>query len=147
MYRDNLLREPGGISLDGVDIDLRKIETPVYIVSTIDDHIAPWRSTYAATQLYSGPIRFVLGGSGHIAGIVNPPEAGKYCYWTADSLPPEPDEWFEQATRHAGSWWPDWMEWVSDTVGAKVPARVPGDQGLEVLDDAPGVYVRIRDID
>jgi polyhydroxyalkanoate synthase len=147
MYRDNLLREPGGISLDGEAIDLRKVAAPVYIVSTVDDHIAPWQSTYAATQLYSGPIRFVLGGSGHIAGIVNPPEAEKYCYWTAESLPPQPEAWFEQATRHPGSWWPDWMQWVSGTVGEKVPARVPGDQGLEALDDAPGVYVRIRDID
>lgn len=144
MYHLNKVVEPGGISLRGVPIDLRKIKTPTYILSTREDHIAPWKSTYAATRLYSGPVRFVLSASGHIAGVVNPPSANKYCYWTNPELRPDPDAWFADAAETPGSWWPDWQEWVGKHAGAMVPARMPGGGVLPPLEDAPGSYVKVR---
>ena len=144
LYEKNLLCKPNGISLGGVGIDLNKVETPAYFISAKEDHIAPWKSTYAGTQLLSGPMRFVLGMSGHIAGIVNPPSAKKYGYWTNDALPETPDEWLAGAEFHDGSWWPDWKKWVQRYNGKKVPARVPGDGKLEVIEDAPGSYVKVR---
>lgn len=146
MYQENLLAEPGGIMLAGVPIDLRKIRTPTYIVSTKEDHIAPWKSVYAGTQLYKGPRRFVLGASGHIAGVINPPAANKYSYWLNDSLPASPDEWFAGAEQHQGSWWEDWGRWVAAHGGKKVPARIPGDGALKAIEDAPGRYVKERAI-
>ena len=143
MYQHNRLREPGGITLDGVPIDLTTIDVPVYILSTREDHIAPWRSTFAATGIYGGPIRFVLAMSGHIAGVVNPPAAGKYGYFTGD-LVSTPDAWFEAATAHEGSWWPDWDTWVSGHDGAEVPPRKPGAGALPAIEDAPGRYVKVR---
>ena len=143
MYQDNRLREPGGITLDGVPIDLSSIDAPVYILSTREDHIAPWKSTYAATRLYSGPIRFVLAMSGHIAGVVNPPSANKYGYFTGE-VAETPDAWLESATAHEGSWWPDWDAWVSEHDDGEVPAREPGAGALPVIEDAPGRYVRVR---
>ena len=143
MYQDNRLREPGGITLDGVPIDLSSIDVPVYILSTREDHIAPWKSTYAATSLYSGPIRFVLAMSGHIAGVVNPPSANKYGYFTGE-VAETPDAWLEAAASHEGSWWPDWDAWVSEHDGGKTPAREPGAGALPVIEDAPGRYVKVR---
>jgi polyhydroxyalkanoate synthase len=143
MYQENLLREPGGITLDGVKIDVRKIKTPAFLLSTREDHIAPWRSTYAATQLYGGPVKFVLSASGHIAGVVNPP-GGKYGHWTNDRNPVTPDDWLATATPHEGSWWPAWEEWVAANGGGMVKARVPGDGKLTPLEDAPGSYVKVR---
>ena len=143
MYQHNRLREPGGIVLDGVPIDLSGIGVPVYILSTREDHIAPWRSTYAATRLYRGPIRFVLAMSGHIAGVVNPPAANKYGYYTGE-LAPTPDAWLEAATAHDGSWWPDWDAWVSVHGGGEAAPRAPGDGALPVIEDAPGRYVKVR---
>jgi polyhydroxyalkanoate synthase len=143
MYQENLLREPGGITLDGVKLDVRKIKTPAFLVSTREDHIAPWRSTYAATQLYSGPVKFVLSASGHIAGIVNPP-GGKYGHWQNDSNPPTADEWLATATAREGSWWPAWEEWIAAHAGGTVKARVPGDGKLKPIEDAPGSYVKVR---
>jgi len=144
LYQQNLLVQPGGITLEGVPIDLTAIETPCYILAAKDDHIAPWRSTYAATRLYSGPLRYVLGMSGHIAGVVNPPVAKKYGYWTNTALPPEAERWFDGAQSHEGSWWLDWKKWVSRYNGKKVPARVPGEGGLEAIEEAPGSYVQVR---
>ena len=144
MYQNNVLCQPGGVTLKGVPIDLRTIDTPVYMLSTREDHIAPWTSTYAGTQLYSGPIKFVLGASGHIAGVINPPAANKYGYWTNKELPTNPDEWLAGATQHEGSWWTDWDRWVKKYNGKKVPARVPGDGKLDVIEDAPGSYVKLR---
>jgi len=145
MYLENKLVEPGGITLAGVPLDLGKISTPGYVVSTRDDHIAPWRSTYAAVNLYQGPVKFVLSASGHIAGIVNPPEAHKYNYWTNEKNPSTPEAWLEGAKEHRGSWWPDWQKWVAGHAGGKpVPARKPGAGKLKVLGDAPGDYVRVR---
>jgi polyhydroxyalkanoate synthase len=137
-------RSAGGITLAGTPIDLRKIKTPAYIISTREDHIAPWPATYAATQLYQGPVRFVLGASGHIAGIVNPPAGNKYSYWTNDKCPPEPQAWLASAKENPGSWWPDWAQWIAKSGGAKVAARKPGDGKLKAIEDAPGSYVKVR---
>jgi polyhydroxyalkanoate synthase len=144
MYQENLLSKPGGISLAGVPIDLRKIKTPAYFLSTREDHIAPWKSTYRGTQLLGGPKRFVLAASGHIAGVVNPPDSGKYGHWINKDLPPDPEEWFKGATEMAGSWWPDWHRWVSALAKQQVAAREPGDGKLKPIEDAPGSYVKVR---
>ncbi len=144
LYIDNLLREPGGITLRGVDLDVRKVKTPTYVLSTHDDHIAPWRTTYATTQLFSGPVKFVLSESGHIAGVVNPPEAGKYGYWLHSDYPDDPEQWLASATQKRGSWWPDWSRWMRRRGGGKVPARQPGDGRLPGLEAAPGSYVKKR---
>ena len=142
MYLHNRMREPDGITLGGVGIDLRRIATPQYFLSASEDHIAPWKSTYAGTQLVSGPVRFVLGASGHIAGVMNPPAGKKYCYWTNDKIAATPDDWFAGTKRHEGSWWVDWDQWVSQFAGKSVPARQPGDGALTPIEDAPGSYVK-----
>ena len=143
MYQQNDLIKPGAIELDGVAIDLRRIKVPSYLISTREDHIAPWKSTYRATQIYAGKVRFVLAASGHIAGVVNPPDSGKYSHWVNDQLPPDPDEWFRTATELSGSWWPDWQRWIAAQDKAMVPARQPGDGALPPLCDAPGEYVKV----
>jgi polyhydroxyalkanoate synthase len=144
MYRRNLLMQPGGLVLDGVAVDLRKVRTPTYFLATKDDHIAPWRSCYPGTQAFAGHKRFVLGASGHIAGVVNPPAANKYGYWTSPKMPADPDKWLAGAQQHEGSWWPDWLAWLARRSGRKVPARQPGDGKLAPLEDAPGSYVKMR---
>ncbi len=143
MYQENRL-SAGEIKLLGTKIDLSKIKTPVYILSTREDHIAPWRSTYVATQLYQGPKEFVLAASGHIAGVVNPPAANKYSHWIGKSTPPSPDDWLAAAEQRSGSWWPHWDEWVKKFSGGQSPARKPGDGKLKAIEDAPGSYVRVR---
>jgi polyhydroxyalkanoate synthase subunit PhaC len=144
MYIGNKLREPGGIQLAGVPIDVTQVETPAYFISTVEDHIAPWKTTYLGAQLLKGPVRFVLGGSGHIAGIVNPPVANKYWYWINDKLRDTADEWLATARKHEGSWWKDWGEWIAQFGGDRVPARKPGEGGLKVIEDAPGSYAKLR---
>jgi poly[(R)-3-hydroxyalkanoate] polymerase subunit PhaC len=144
MYMKNLLREPGGITLLGVPIDLSKITVPVYFVSAIEDHIAPWKATYAGPKLVSGKARFVLSGSGHIAGMINPPAANKYGYWINEKLPTDADDWLAGAAQHEGSWWPDWAKWLAAHRGKEVAARVPGKGKLKVIEPAPGTYARIR---
>jgi polyhydroxyalkanoate synthase len=144
MYQENRLVRPGGISILGVPIDLTQIEVPSFLLSTKEDHIAPWRSCYAATRLYRGPVSFCLAGSGHIAGVINPPDARKYAHWTSRKLPPTPEEWLEGAKENPGSWWVTWDAWVSKFGHGTVPARVPGDTGLALIEDAPGSYVRKR---
>jgi len=144
MYMNNMLAQPGALTLAGTKIDLSKVTTPAYFVSAIEDHIAPWKTTYAGPRLLGGRNRFVLSGSGHIAGMVNPPAANKYGYWTNDKLPDEPDEWFANAKQHEGSWWPNWREWITPYLGREVPARVPGKGKLKVIEAAPGTYARIR---
>jgi polyhydroxyalkanoate synthase subunit PhaC len=145
MYMANKLKEPGGIILDNVPIDISKISIPAYFISTAEDHIAPWKSVYRGARVLSGKVRFVLGGSGHIAGIVNPPSAKKYCYWINSKLAESPDEWLEKAKRHEGSWWNDWQAWMEqNNEGVKVAARVPGDGKLKVIENAPGTYVSLR---
>jgi polyhydroxyalkanoate synthase len=149
MYQKNLLIQPGGLTLDNVPIDLRKISIPLYIQAGKEDHIAPANSVYKATQLYSGPVRFMLAGSGHIAGVVNPPRAKKYQHWLNETgkNPPTLAEWQKGAVEHPGSWWNDWDKWLSEKSGAKVPARVPGEGGLPAIEDAPGSYVKVRVMD
>jgi polyhydroxyalkanoate synthase len=144
MYHRNVLKDAGGITLADVPIDLRNIEVPTYFLSTREDHIAPWRSTYAGTQLVSGPVRFVLGASGHIAGVINPPSANKYGYWTNKALPADPETWLAAADYQAGSWWTDWNKWIARHGGGKVPARQPGSGELAAIEDAPGSYVQVR---
>jgi polyhydroxyalkanoate synthase subunit PhaC len=144
MYHQNVLKNAGGLTLANVPIDLRKIDTPLYFLSTREDHIAPWRSTYAGTQLVSGPVRFVLGASGHVAGVVNPPSANKYGYWTNENLSSGPDKWLTAATYHQGSWWNDWASWISSHGGDKVSSREPGCGKLEAIENAPGSYVKVR---
>ncbi|MDH3232085.1 MAG: class I poly(R)-hydroxyalkanoic acid synthase [Alphaproteobacteria bacterium] len=144
MYQENLLTKPGAITLQGVPVDLSKIEVPTLILSTREDHIAPWKSTYFGTRAYSGKVRFVLSASGHIAGVVNPPAAQKYCYWTNPKKPKSPDKWLEKAERHDGSWWPEWLKWLSKYGGGNVPARIPGDGKLKPIEDAPGSYVLVK---
>jgi polyhydroxyalkanoate synthase len=144
MYQKNLLKEPGGITLGGVPIDLSKVKTPAFFLSTVEDHIAPWKSTFAGAGLLGGPVEFVLGGSGHIAGVINPPVANKYGYWTNGRPQGDPDDWFQQATHTEGSWWSRWAKWVAALGPEKVPARKPGSGKLRVLGDAPGEYVQVR---
>ena len=139
MYQQNDLIKPGGIELLGVKLDLRKIKLPTYILSTREDHIAPWASTYRATQTYTGDIRFVLAASGHIAGVVNPPDAGKYSHCVNTSLPADPEAWLASSTELAGSWWPDWQRWVTGQEPVQVPARKP----KNAVEDAPGSYVKV----
>ncbi len=144
MYQQNLLATPGGVTLDGVALDLGLIKVPAYFLSTREDHIAPWRSTYLGTQLLGGEKRFVLAASGHIAGVVNPPEGGKYNHWVNEALPASAQEWLDGATELAGSWWGDWNRWVTAKAPGQVPARVPGDGGLPPIEDAPGRYVQVK---
>ncbi len=142
-YQENKLVEPGGITLCGVPIDLKRIRTPTYFLSTKEDHIAPWASTYAATQLFRGKNTFVLAGSGHIAGVINAAESGKYGFWLNDKLPADPKDWLEGAAQQEGSWWPHWKTWITDHSGPLVKARIPGKDKLKPIEDAPGSYVRI----
>lgn len=144
LYIKNLLKEPGGVTLADTQIDLSKVKTPVCFVSTVDDHIAPWLSTYAGSQLFAGPVKFILGGSGHIAGIINPPVSNKYGYRVTNKPAADPEKWAEGAKIHAGSWWPEWARWVKRRAGAQLGARTPGDGELNVLEDAPGSYVKVR---
>jgi len=146
MYQKNLLSQPGGIVVDNVPIDLRKVKIPVYIQAGKEDHIAPSRPVYKATQIYGGPVRFMLAGSGHIAGVVNPPRNKKYQHWLneTDKNPPTLAEWQAGAKEFPGSWWHDWDKWLSALSGPKVPARVPGAAGLPAIEDAPGSYVKVR---
>jgi polyhydroxyalkanoate synthase len=140
MYLENRLREPGGIKIGRTAIDLRKIQLPAYFLSTRDDHIAPWKSTYLGARLLSGPTRFIVGGSGHVAGVINPPAANKYGFWSNDALPDDPEEWLQGATLQPGSWWLDWDRWIGNFAGKQVPARQPKD----AIEDAPGSYVMVR---
>lgn len=144
MYMNNRLVEPGGLTIAGTPIDLRRVAVPVYLLSTREDHIAPWRSTFAATRLYSGPVRFVLAGSGHIAGVINPPSKRRYGYSIHPRRTRSPDRWLAAAKPVAGSWWPDWGRWVARHGGGWTAARIPGRGPLPAIEDAPGSYVRVR---
>jgi polyhydroxyalkanoate synthase len=135
-YLDNALVRPGAFSLDGVPIDVSKVEAPLYVLSAQNDHIAPWRSTYRTTQLVSGPCRQVLASGGHVAGMVNPPGNPKAFYWRNDQTPANPDEWLAGAEKVQGSWWDDWAAWAGERSGEKVaPPTLP--EGAP----APGSYV------
>jgi polyhydroxyalkanoate synthase len=144
IYRDNLLVQPGGITALGVPIDLTTVATPTYIQGGKEDHIAPARSAYKLTNQFTGEKRFVLAGSGHIAGVVNPPSAHKYQHWTSDTLPERFDDFVKVATEHKGSWWPDWIAWLAPRSGKQVKPRKPGTGRFKAIEDAPGRYVKER---
>jgi polyhydroxyalkanoate synthase len=149
MYLRNNLAKPGGIELAGVPVDLTKVNIPIYLLASREDHIAPYPSVFKACHLFSGPVRFVLAGSGHIAGVINPPSMGKYQYWVngaQDGQVGELDDWLAGAKEHPGSWWPDWDKWLAPQSGPRVPARKPGAGKKKgaIIEDAPGSYVKMR---
>ena len=145
MYLQNQFCKPNGMSVDGTPIDLRQVRIPTCFVSAVEDHIAPWKSTYAGARLFQGPVKFILGKAGHVAGIINPPGPRQYGYFTGPT-PSEmsADEWLAKAEVHEVSWWNEWTQWVAALSGEKVPARVPGAGQLPALEDAPGSYVARR---
>lgn len=147
LYRDNKLAVADALSIAGTPIDLHRVTTPTYVQAGREDHIAPAQSVWKITNYFKGPLRFVLAGSGHIAGVVNPPAAGKYQYWTNEAKVTTLSEFLAGARETKGSWWPDWVEWLGAIDAARVPAegaRVPGRGKLEPLCDAPGTYVKMR---
>lgn len=147
LYRDNKLATPGAIVIDGTLIDLHKVKTPAYIQAGREDHIAPLKSVWKLTEHFSGPLRFLLAGSGHIAGVVNPPADNKYQYWTSEKDLTTLDEFVADAAETKGSWWPDWIEWIrsfGDESVAVKSARIPGNGMLKALEPAPGSYVKSR---
>ena len=144
MYIHNKLREPKGLTIAGRSIDLSTVTTPCYFISAKDDHIAPWKSTFAGAKLFGGKVRFVLGGSGHIAGIVNPPVANKYCFWANDELTHEAESWLQNADRFDGSWWSDWSVWISSQGSRTVNARKIRNNRTNPFENAPGSYAKLR---
>ncbi len=143
MYLQNELREPGRLVCLGVPVDVGKIGVPTYLYGSREDHIVPWQGAYESTQLLSGPLRFVLGASGHIAGVVNPPAKGKRSHWIGQALPESADDWFAQASEHPGSWWPDWAKWLSGFAGESRPApERAGNARHRPIEPAPGRYVK-----
>lgn len=140
-YNRNQLAR-GTMELKGVNLDLSKVKTPIYELATVDDHIAPAKSVYNGIYLFGGPLKFVLAGSGHIAGVVNPPHKKKYQYWTNRKKAPSLEAWKSSATEHAGSWWPDWIKWLASKSGDKVNPRDPAKGKFKPIEDAPGSYVK-----
>jgi polyhydroxyalkanoate synthase len=145
LYQQNLLVAPNGIELLGTPINVTRITTPSYLLSTREDHIAPWVSTYTATQMFDGPITFVLADSGHIAGVVNPPGGKKkYGFCANAHLPPKAEDWLRDAREENGSWWPHWHKWQAKFAGKQVRAKKPGSKQYPELEAAPGSYVRVK---
>jgi polyhydroxyalkanoate synthase len=147
LYRDNRLVVPDSLSADGTPIDLTRIQTPAYVQAGREDHIAPVQSVWKIMDHLRGPKTFLLAGSGHIAGVVNPPSAKKYQYWTNDKKVESLEEFIAGASETPGSWWPHWIEWIQGQDHAKVPVtgkRMPGGKGDTVIEDAPGRYVKSR---
>jgi len=147
LYRDNLLVQPNALSADGTPIDLTKVKTPSYVQAGREDHIAPPESVWKLTDHFTGPIRFVLAGSGHIAGVVNPPDAKKYQYWTSEDDHNSLESFADAAQEHPGSWWPDWLAWLEAQDPKRLKAtgvRKPGSKANPAIEDAPGRYVKMR---
>ncbi len=144
MYQKNLMREPGGISMANVPINLGDIDVPTYFLATKEDHIAPWPGVYQGMKRFGGQSKFVLAASGHIAGVINPPTAEKYSYWTNEQKLDEQEDWLESSVEKPGSWWNDWQSWILSNTGQKVPARIPGKGKLSSIEAAPGSYVKVR---
>ena len=143
-YLENRL-STGSMVLDNTLLDLSKVKVPVYNLATREDHIAPADSVLYGSQFFGGPVRYVLSGSGHIAGVVNPPASGKYQYWTNDNIKDvKLADWLKNATEHKGSWWPDWRQWLESLDPERVPARPVGTAEMPPIEDAPGSYVRVR---
>jgi len=146
-YLENKLCEPNALVCGGVPIDLRKINVPTYLYASREDHIVPWKTAYASTGIFTGKNRFVLGASGHIAGVINPPAKHKRSYWVGPDgqHPKHADQWLAKTTEHAGSWWPDWYEWLAGQSGKKIKApSAPGNADFAVLESAPGSFVKVR---
>jgi polyhydroxyalkanoate synthase len=150
-YLQNELKQPGKLTVCGEKVDLGAIQAPVYIYGSREDHIVPWTSAYRSTQLLKGKKRFVLGASGHIAGVINPPpkpgKPPKRSHWIAKgaALPAEADTWLAGATEHPGSWWPDWSAWLASHAGADKPApKAPGNRKYKAIEPAPGRYVKVK---
>jgi len=145
MYVNNNLAKSGGFTCCGKSVELEKIKTPSYFLSAIEDHIAPWKTTFLGTELMGGPVKFVLGGSGHIAGVINPPAKNKRNFWSDGELGQGADHWLETATDHPGSWWSHWHEWLDQQEAKQVPAREIGSHSdYQEIVPAPGDYVRVR---
>ena len=144
MYLKNLLVKPNGLELLDTPINLSKITTPTYMLATREDHIAPWVSSYLATQVFDGPCVFTLADSGHVAGVINPPVKKKYGYWSSSKLPPKPEDWFKGVTEHEGSWWPHWDAWQSKLAGPKLSARNVGGGKHKPIEKAPGKFAKVR---
>lgn len=142
-YLDNKLAQ-GRLMLAGKPLDLKSIDVPLYSVATREDHIAPAASVFLGVQMFGSSARFVLAGSGHIAGVINPPARGKYQYWTGGPPKGKLDDWIAKAEMHPGSWWPDWLAWIEQQDGVRVPARVPGEGPFPAIEDAPGSYVKVK---
>ena len=144
-YLDNSLSQ-GTVSLGGTPIDLKSVKIPIYNLATREDHIAPPKSVLLGSKFFGGPVRFVLSGSGHIAGVVNPPSKHKYQFWTGRRpRSADLDKWLAKAKEHPGSWWPNWFAWLRRQDKTEVPAPAPGGGTLAPIEDAPGSYVRVRD--
>ena len=144
-YLDNKLAK-GQMLIDGAPLDLKSVTVPIYNLATREDHIAPPKSVLLGCKFFGGPVRFVMAGSGHIAGVVNPPAKNKYQYWTGQRpRNADLDGWLAKAKEYPGSWWPDWLVWLTRQGPTEVPARVPGEGALKAIEDAPGSYVRVRD--
>jgi polyhydroxyalkanoate synthase len=143
-YLENRL-STGTMVLDNTLLDLSKVKVPVYNLATREDHIAPAESVLYGSQFFGGPVKYVLSGSGHIAGVVNPPASGKYQFWTNDNIKDvKLADWLKGAQEHKGSWWPDWRQWLENLDAETVPARTPGSAAMPAIEDAPGSYVRVR---
>jgi polyhydroxyalkanoate synthase len=143
ILKANELTQGGALTIGGDAIDLGKLETPAMVISLKDDHVSAWQATYDGAKLLGGDTRFLLGGSGHNAGVINPPAANKHGYWTNAKMPATAEQWMDSATRHEGSWWPEWQAWLVRDGGEKVKARVPGKGKLKAIEPAPGSYVRM----
>jgi polyhydroxyalkanoate synthase subunit PhaC len=143
-YLDNKLSK-GEMEIGGARLDLRKVTIPVYNMATREDHIAPARSVFLGSRFFGGPVRFVLAGSGHIAGVVNPPARNKYQFWAGPKPTGDFEKWLARARERPGSWWTDWQAWLERQDKTRVPARVPGGGKLKPLEDAPGSYVKMKD--
>ena len=139
ILKENALTRRGALEIDGAAIDLGKVEAPAMVISLKDDHVSAWQATYDGARLLGGETRFLLGGSGHNAGVINPPSANKHGYWTNDRMPASAEAWLESATRHEGSWWPEWQGWLVREAGERVKARQP----KKAIEPAPGSYVRM----
>jgi polyhydroxyalkanoate synthase len=132
------------MQIGNVTLDLNKVKIPIYELAAKEDHIAPARSVFTGAKLFGGDVRYVLSGSGHIAGVVNPADKPKYQYWTGGKPDGTFDAWVTSATEHPGSWWLDWIDWMKQQAPEQVPARQPGQGKLTVLGDAPGEYVKVK---
>ncbi len=146
-YLENQLSQPNKLTCCGVPVDLRKVKVPTYLYGSREDHIVPWHSAFASTTIFPGPNRFVLGASGHIAGVINPPAKNKRNYWVGEKpvKGQTAEQWFEQAQQVPGSWWPDWADWLAAHSGKRVKAlKSQGNKDYPALEAAPGSYVKVR---